>query len=429
MGFTRAVSFLPPLVLAASVVAAQDLRLEPFEPTGIYARGARVGWTVTSTASDSPRRYAYVIRRNNLDVVARGALDTAARATIETRLDEPGMLFLELTPSFEGGKPVVAGAASAPYEIQPSVPAPEDYDAFWASQLRALERIPMNPRLAPGESDRPEVEYFTLRLDHVGGHNVHGQLARPRRAGRFPGLLIYQWASPPYPLQRSWVTDRAAEGWLALNVEPHDVLPTEPQAYYDALPRELKEYHAIGREDREQSYFLRMYLGARRAVEYLASRPDWDGRTLVATGTSMGGQQALCAAALDARVTAVVVHMPAGADTSGPLHGRASGYPFWPADDPRAQRTAQYFDTVNCAARVRAPALVSMGFVDTVCPPVGIFAAFNQLRGPREAVPLVDAAHNHQSTAEQQAAYTVRAAEWLSALAAGRPVPPPPTAH
>jgi cephalosporin-C deacetylase-like acetyl esterase len=70
-----------------------------------------------------------------------------------------------------------------------------------------------------------------------------------------------------------------------------------------------------------------------------------------------------------------------------------------------------------------------MGFVDTVCPPVGIFAAFNQLRGPREAVPLVDAAHNHQSTAEQQAAYTVRAAEWLSALAAGRPVPPPPTAH
>jgi cephalosporin-C deacetylase-like acetyl esterase len=39
-----------------------------------------------------------------------------------------------------------------------------------------------------------------------------------------------------------------------------------------------------------------MYLGDYRAVEYLASLPDWDGKTLVVMGTSMGGQQSLCVA-------------------------------------------------------------------------------------------------------------------------------------
>jgi cephalosporin-C deacetylase-like acetyl esterase len=60
-----------------------------------------------------------------------------------------------------------------------------------------------------------------------------------------------------------------------------------------------------------------------------------------------------------------------------------------------------------------------MGFIDTVTPPVGIWTAFNQIPGPKEAVPLVDAAHNHQSTPEQQAPYLVRSAEWLKTLLAG----------
>jgi dienelactone hydrolase len=137
-------------------------------------------------------------------------------------------------------------------------------------------------------------------------------------------------------------------------------------------------------------------------------------------GTSMGGQQAICTAALNSKVTALVAHVPAGADLLGALHGRATGYPFWPADDPAVQRTAPYFDTVNCASRVKVPALVSMGFVDTVTPPVGIWAMFNELRGPKEVVPLVDAAHNHQSTAEQQAAYTRRAEAWLAQLRTGQ---------
>ena len=87
--------------------------------------------------------------------------------------------------------------------------------------------------------------------------------------------------------------------------------------------------------------------------------------------------------------------------------------------DPKVRETALYFDTVYFANRIRIPSLVSMGFLDTVCPPAGIWTAFNLIAGPKEVVPLVDAAHNHQSTAEQQQAYTDRSKAWMATLLAG----------
>ena len=74
-----------------------------------------------------------------------------------------------------------------------------------------------------------DVEYATIKMDHINGTHVYGQMAKPKNDGKFPAMVIFQWASPPYPLQKPWVTDRAAEGWLALNIEPHDVLPDQPK--------------------------------------------------------------------------------------------------------------------------------------------------------------------------------------------------------
>jgi cephalosporin-C deacetylase-like acetyl esterase/lysophospholipase L1-like esterase len=414
-----AVATLICLLVATHAVLAQELTLTPLKPGGIYARGEKAGWTVTPPAGAPPQGYTYSLRKNNLDIIKSGELDTSRPTTIETTLNEPAMLFLEVRSPAPEAHPQVAGAAIAPTQLQPAVPRPKDFDDFWARKIRALQKVPANPVLTPGPSGKPDISFATLRMDHLNGRHIHGQIAKPDRPGKFPGLVIFQWASPPYPLQKPWVTDRAAEGWLALNIEPHDVLPDQPQSYYDALPQQLKQYQEIGRDNRDENYFLQMYLSDFRAVEYLASRTDWDGKTLVVMGTSMGGQQSLCTAAFNSRVTALIVHVPAGADASGPLHGRASGYPNWPADDPKAMATAPYFDTVNCASRIRVPSLVSMGFVDTVTPPVGIFTAFNQIRGPKEAVPMFESPHNHQATPEQQEAYTIRSTEWLKTLVAG----------
>jgi cephalosporin-C deacetylase len=415
------------LLLAA---LAQQLAFTPYHADGTYAVRERVGWNVSVVPGDSATgTYAYTVKRDGLAVIGTGTLDlSSGHATIETSLDRPGMLLVEVRPptgmtGFHGASKsevgrVLLGAAVAPREIRPSGPRPADFDAFWATELRRLDSVPPEPVLTPHPSGRADVAYFTIRMNNVNGAHIYGQLALPAdsQRGPFPALLILQWASPPYPLQPEWVTDYAARGWIVLNVEPHDVPSDMPQAFYDALPQLIKNYRLIGRHSRDESYFLPMYLGDYRAAEYLASRADWDGKTLVVMGTSMGGQQGFAVAALDPHVSALIANVPAGCDFLGPLGGRAAPYPNWDVERPDVRQTAGYFDASNFAPRIRARALVSMGFIDETSPPAGVWATFNLLAGPKEVVPLVDAPHNHLSTPDEVRPWAVRSAAWLADL-------------
>lgn len=414
----------------------------PDRADGTYAVGARIGWTATlpRTGRGAPRRtYRWVARRDGGTAVDSGTLDLArGRARLETTLDRPAMLLVEVRPvrpdstfgARHTGGPgrVLLAAAVAPHAIRAAEPAPDDFDAFWTRQLDTLARVPLDAVERAGESGRAGVRWSTVRLDNVGGAHVYGQLARPAAEGRYPAVVIYQWASPPYPLQKPWVTDRAAEGWLAFNVEPHDVPADMPQAFYDALPAVIRQYPTLGREHRETSDFRRMYLGARRALDYVATRPDWDGRTLVVMGTSMGGQQSFAAAGLDGRVTALVVNVPAGGDVTAARHGRGASYPNWDLAHRGVLTTAPYFDVANFAPRVRAPAFVAMGWIDEVSTPTSIWSVVNALGGPMEVAPMPDAPHNHQATPAQLAPWTVGSARWLDALRRGLPAPVAPSA-
>jgi cephalosporin-C deacetylase-like acetyl esterase len=55
-----------------------------------------------------------------------------------------------------------------------------------------------------------------------------------------------------------------------------------------------------------------------------------------------------------------------------------------------------------------------MGLIDTTCPPAGIFAMVNQLRGPKEVVVMPQGGHQGS-----HADYSRRSNEWLKALVAG----------
>lgn len=397
--------------------------LVPYKASGIYERGETVGWTVhPPTKGISTTEYSYTIKKNNFNVIASGKIDLqSGSAKIAVQLDEPAMLYVEVAP-VEGATPrrtAVAGAAIAPTELRPVASRPEDFDAFWQAKIDALRQVPENTVLTPGDSGRAGVEYGTIRMDHLDGGHVYGQYAKPDREGKFPALLILQWASPPYPLEKSWIVGHAANGWLTLNIQPHDVLPTEPRSYYDALPERIKRYESIGQDDRDQCHFLKMYLADCRAVDHLTNHPNWDGKTLVVMGTSMGGQQGLCVAGLHQSITHLIVNVPAGCDLNAGLHCRQSGYPSFPSNNPKAMETARYFDAVNFASRIKAKTFVAMGFVDKVCPPAGIWTAYNQIPGPKEAAPMIESPHNHLATPEEQAPFTRRSAEWLDTLVKG----------
>jgi cephalosporin-C deacetylase len=404
-----------------------NLVLEPFHASNIYKTGERVGWTVRASLGAAYTKYSYEIRENNLKVLKSGVLDVSSgEGVIETSLDHPGMIYARL--SFIGAPPptsattpqeldkMTVGAAVAPEQIRPLLARPADFDGFWAAKLAALKQVPINPKLEPAATDRAGVELSTVTLDSLNSQ-VHGYLAVPKDGGKHPAIVFYQYAGV-YPLQKSTVTDRAAEGWLAFDVDSHDMPPDQATA--------PKDYARIGDDNRETSYFLNMYLRDTRALDYIQSRPDWDGKTMVIMGMSMGGQQSFVTAGLNpGRVTAMIVCVPAGADFSGDLYGSKRGYPNWPVDDPKVVETARYFDAMNFAPAIKAESLVALGFIDTTSPPFGVFSAFNQIQGPKEAVPMPESDHNNV-TPQKQGDYYRLSKEALDQLRiTGRFIPNP----
>ena len=161
-------------------------------------------------------------------------------------------------PRFTGGNAgrntgfYAVGAAVAPDEDRRwRRRARADFDAFWDGKLAAQAKVPINPVLTPVETEVPGVE-----LQHVRARCARIQDARLRgeagQRGKFPALIQLQYAGV-YALNAQAVARRAAEGWLILNVDSHDKLPSDPRAACRARTRRSAT------PSRETSYFLNMY--------------------------------------------------------------------------------------------------------------------------------------------------------------------------
>jgi len=425
--FLRIAALVLALTAVACPAAPQEIVAVPSKPQAVYAAGETARWTieVRGPGADTVADVRYVIKRNALTSVREGALSLRdGQAALEERLDKPGTLLVELKAKLPSREiSALAGAVFSPEKLRPSLPRPADFDGFWKAKLAELARTPPNPQLETVDIGRPEIEYCRLRMDNIRGSRIYGQLARPKREGKFPAMLIVQWAGV-YPLQRDWVTWRAEAGWLVLDIMAHDLPLDKPQSFYDeAASTTISNYPAIGNDDRETSYFLRMYLSCYRAAEYLTQRPDWDGRTLVVTGGSQGGLQTIVTAALHPRATAGIADVPAGCDLNGPEAGRAAGWPMWywqtqGKEEAMVRAASRYYDVVNFASRVKAPILIGLGLVDTVCPAPGVFAMTNELKGPKEVVIMPGAGHGGDHRPFQQ-----RSEAWLAALVKGEKPP------
>ncbi|MCA1948474.1 MAG: acetylxylan esterase [Armatimonadetes bacterium] len=405
--------------------AAAGLSVEPVPSSGIVPAGTKAAWSVRLADPAPGSRLRFVVKANGLTELRQGFVEPSADGTcrIEGSMDSPGWLLLEVEAgSADQPAKALGGLAFSPERIRPSLPRPQDFDAFWRSKLSELSKVPANAKLERADSGVEGVSYFKVQMDNIRGSKIYGQLAKPDRPGRFPAMLIVQWAGV-YPLHKDWILGRAKAGFLVLNIMAHDLPFDRPQSFYDEQAQgPLNNYPAIGNDDRETSYFLRMYLSCYRAAEYLTSRSDWDGKTLVVTGGSQGGMQTIVTAALHPKVTAGIADVPAGCDLNGPVAGRAPGWPMWywqtqGKDPERVRRAAGYYDVVNFAPRVRCPILVGLGLIDTTCPPPGVFAMVNSLAGPKEVVAMPTAGHGGDHSAFHR-----RSEEWLAAiLRGGRP--------
>ncbi len=278
----------------------------------------------------------------------------------------------------------------SPEAIRPTVKLPEDFTAFWEAAKAEAAKVPMDARLTLlPEYSTPTVDVYLVNLqNYKKGQRMYGYLCKPKAPGKYPVLM-----SPPgagvKPQRPS--TAYADRGFISLSIEIHGIDPRLDAGTYADLSRAFGSYMYYDLDNRDRYYYKKVYLGCVRAIDFLCSLPEFDGKNVVVTGGSQGGALSIVTAALDPRVTCLAAFYPALCDMEGYLHGRAGGWPhlFAPAnrgvtDTPEKIATAAYYDVVNFARNVKVPGFYSFGYNDNTCPPTSVFAAVNSVTAPKE---------------------------------------------
>lgn len=315
--------------------------------------------------------------------------------TVTTSLSTPGFVYIIVEVLGDDGKVVIddknkpvrfeGGAGVELAKIQ-SIPEPSDFDAYWTKQKARLKEVPIKASFVETTQVRPDFDIFDIRIDCPGGKPVSGYLAVPKNAKpkSLPIQMLYQGYSS------SGAGVNAIPGKIALTINAHGIENGREKEFYTQLSQnELKGYafNTKENENPDTAYFNGMVLRVLRSMEYMKTRPEWDGKNLHVNGGSQGGLQSLWAAGLDPDVTECYVGKPWCCDLGGVTVGRVKGWrPDWvPA--------LCYYDAINHAKRIKCKVTITSGLGDYVCPPSGITALYNAITAPKKITYIQGATH------------------------------------
>lgn len=317
---------------------------------------------------------------------------------LQAKLKTPGFLRCKVKAYVDGHTyEGLATSGYAPGQLQPVTELPADFRDYWEKTLENARTTPLNPvmTLLPERCTETDNVYQVSFRTKAWGGRFYGILSIPRKDGKYPALLRVPGAGVrPY----TGDTYTAPGKVITLEVGVHGIPVTMQQSVYDALADgALNNYCTFGRDNRDAFYYNRVIVGALRAVDFICSLPQYNGRALGVTGSSQGGALSVITAALDPRVTFFAAVHPALCDHEAALKKRACGWPHYfycnGAPDEKELETVRYYDTANFARLLNVPGWFSWGYNDEVCPPTSMYAAYNVITSPKELHPYLETGH------------------------------------
>jgi len=281
----------------------------------------------------------------------------------------------------------LATAGFEPEKIQPTVKDPPDFDSFWSDAIAEARKLNLDPRitLLPERCTSEANVYHVSFQNDAFGSRIYGMLAVPKKAGKYPAILRVPGAGiRPY----SGDSRTAALGFITLEIGIHGIpVNLDLQVYMDLNGGALAGYPSIRMNDRNTHYYKRVYLGCVRAVDFIFTLPEFNGKDIAVTGGSQGGALTIVTAGLDRRIQFAAAMYPALCDHTGYLNKRAGGWPHYYRNaepKPGEVETLSYYDVVNFARRVTAPGYYTWGYNDLTCPPTSMYSAYNVITAPKE---------------------------------------------
>jgi cephalosporin-C deacetylase len=339
---------------------------------------------VSSTSGE----VAYRMTDDGNALIKEGKLRVNAGKTyrLEQKVEKPCILRCELE---QYGTKILSVAAVGANKIEPSAPAPADFEEFWRTQRQLLADTKMESDLdyvAPMSSLL--LTTYRLSLGNVDGRRVQAWMTVPKGPGPYPVIVTLPSAGV-FPLDPDLET--AALGAICVQLSIHDLPPDAPRnVYQSAAEKELKLYWTQGADDKTKTYFRYGILAAIRTIDYVAARKDFNGEILL-VGSRQGGGLAAIVAGLDARVTHLAADLPALCDLQSRAHHHLGAWPNWLTNAPpelqaKVRATAGYYDVCNFTSKFKGKSLWRVGLMDEICPARSVYAAYDRLAGAKEMI-------------------------------------------
>ena len=365
-----------------------------------YSAGDSVAYDIVVRVDGKPLKNAsvkYTFAREKMPAheTHRATLPDGRLRVKTAGMPCPGFLTCRVFLLDEKGATVaddLAQAAFDPEKLRPMTDMPEDFAAFWERAKAENAKIPMDPRVERAEqwcTDKVDVYYVRLQSFRKDNY-VYGYVSVPKSKGPHPAVLYVPGAGVAKTKPSTYMAEK---GVITMTLGIHGIPLDMPDENYDILKNgALYNYQFVNLDNRDQYYYKRVFMGCIRAIDYLFTRPEFDGERLMVSGGSQGGGLSIVTTALDPRVKYFVCFYPALCDHMGCLYDRAGGWPHM-FDRTRAYfRTAErilnsrYYDAANFARLIRVPGFFSWGYNDLSCPITSMYSAYNVVTAPKELV-------------------------------------------
>ncbi len=312
-------------------------------------------------------------------------------------------------------------------EYQGLNPRPSDFDEFWDAGLEEMRALDSEVQFVPADFQTGFAKCSHLYFTGVGGARVHAKLLQPRAWKEpHPAVLMFHGYSVD---SGDWIDKLGyvAQGFTvaALDCRGQGGLSEDPGGVKGGT---LHGHIVRGLDGPPESMLYRqIFLDTAQLARIVMELPDVDPNRVAATGASQGGGLTLACAALENQIRLAAPVYPFLCDYRRvwEIDLAVDAYvelrDYFRNFDPRHAREEHvfeklgYIDVQHLCPRIRGEVLMSVGLMDTVCPPSTQFAAYNKITAPKSVDLYPDFGHEHLP------GHTDRIFQFLSAMGQAPP--------
>ena len=280
----------------------------------------------------------------------------------------------------------------------------KDFDLFWQEKIKNLRSKPVEYNMEKIDYIVPEIDAYKVIYKGYKDAPICGHYITPKKASNLPVILMfhgYTGNKGPISLNVRW----PLMGYAVFAVDVRGQSGESIDNKYYSGPSSAG-YMTKGIFNKDDYYYLGVYLDSIRAIDFLADREELDIERLCVTGISQGGGLSLATAGLDSRPKMVIAEIPYLCHFSRAVEWAeeaknltyleiANLIRSYPEREDEMFKTLSYFDNLNICGNIGAKTIISCALKDIVCPPSTVFAVYNHIESEKNMEFLPYSGHDY----------------------------------